>query len=219
MVRSVTPTFAASSPIRYAEVAGAAVAMFASLRQLATAGERPAVATRAGPDPARKGRLLGHSLAQARRDVVECLSIGGGAVMRRELDPEPIALPPRDHVQMRMKDFLPRRGAVREEEIDGLAAQAGSPQAGGDAPRERPHRDGRDLVDLRDRGGVLPGHDEGVTLVDRMQVEERDRVAPLSHEARLLLALDDPAKDAGRALTHVASSFMAFASACAPRAA
>src|SRR3981081_2448859 len=97
-----------------------------------------------------------------------------------------------------MKDVLARAGAVREEEVDALAAQAGGSQAGGDAPRERPHRDGRDLVDLGDRRGVLPGDDQGVALVDRMQVEERDRVASLCHEARFLFALDDAAKNASR---------------------
>src|SRR3979490_547383 len=118
-----------------------------------------------------------------------------------------------------MEDVLARTGAVREEEVDALAAQAGGSQAGGDAPRQRPHRDGRDLVDLGDPRGGLTRADQGGALVDRMQVEERDRVASLCHEARLLTALDDAAKNASRVVAHVASSFMAFASACAPRAA
>src|SRR6267142_142185 len=118
-----------------------------------------------------------------------------------------------------MKDLLAGRRAVREEEVDRLAAQARDAEAGGDAPRERPHRDGGDLVHLADRRGVLSRDHEGVTLVDRMQVEERDGVVPLSHEAGLLVTVEDPAEDAGCVLSHVASSLMAFASACAPRAA
>src|ERR1700694_1545314 len=113
-----------------------------------------------------------------------------------------------------MKDFLARGRAVREKKVDGLAAEAGAPQASGHAPRQRPHSDGRDLVDLAYRRGVLPRDDDGVALVDGVQVEERDRVASLRDEARLLLALDDPAEDACRVVTHVASSLMAFASAC-----
>src|SRR2546423_3333021 len=139
--------------------------------------------------------------------------------MGGELDPEAIALPPRDHVEVRVKDLLAGRRAVRQEEVDGLAAQAGDAEASSAPARERPHRDGRDLIDLPDRGGVLPRDHEGVALVDRMQVEECDRVASLRDEARLLVAFDDPAEDASGVLGHVASSLMAFASACAPRAA
>src|SRR2546423_14100107 len=136
------------------------------------------------------------TFAETPGDVVERLSVGGSAVMRRKLDPEAIALPPRDNVEVRVEDLLAGRRTVRQEEVNGLAAQAGDPEASSDPTRESPHRDGRDLIHLSDRGGVLQRHDEGVALVDRMQIEEGDRVASLRDEARLLVAFDDPAEDA-----------------------
>lgn len=120
---------------------------------------------------------------------------------------------------MRVEDFLPGRRTVREKEVESLTPKSGDAQGRGDASGQGPHRDGRDLIHLGDRGAMLPRNDQRVALIDRMQIEEGDCVGPLGHEARFLLALDYPAKDAGSALTHVASSFMAFASACAPSAA
>src|SRR2546430_4692645 len=159
------------------------------------------------------------AFAEPRGDVVERLALGGSAVVGRELDPEAVSLPPRDHVEVRVEDLLAGRRSVREVEVDGFAAQSGDAEARGDAARERPHRDGGDLVHLADRRGVLSWDHDGVALVDRMDVEERDRVASLRDEPRLLVAFDDPAEDASGVLGHVASSLMAFASACAPRAA
>src|SRR2546422_11664320 len=52
-----------------------------------------------------------------------------------------------------------------------------------------------------------------------MEIEERDRVASLRHEARLLVTLEDAAEDAGGRLAHFASSLSALARACAPSAA
>src|SRR2546427_356608 len=65
----------------------------------------------------------------------------------------------------------------------------------------------------------LPGDHECVALVDRMDIEKRDRVASLRHKACFLTVLEDAAKDAGGLFGHVASSLIAFASACAPSAA
>src|SRR5438552_2779779 len=96
------------------------------------------------------------TFAETPGDVVEGLAVGGSAVMRRELDPETIALPPRDHVEVRMEDLLAGRRTVGQEEVDGFAAQAGDTEASRDSARECPHRDGRDLIHLADRGGVLP---------------------------------------------------------------
>src|SRR2546429_1983316 len=159
------------------------------------------------------------TFAEAPGHVVERLAVCGGTVMRRELDPEVIALPPRDHVQVRMKDFLACGGAVRQKEVEGFAAQSGRPERRGDPPGERPHRDRRNLVNLADRRGVLAGDDEGVALGDRMKIEERQSIGTLGDEARLLFTLDDPAEHTGGRFGHEASSRMAFARACAPSAA
>src|SRR2546430_11433472 len=203
MVGAVNPTFAASSPIRYAEVPGAAVATVASLRQLADRARSPS----SEPLPEPPG------------DLVEGLPLSRRAVVGRELDLETIAWPARDHVQVGVEHLLARRGAVRKEEVDGFAAQAGDAERAGDAPRERPHRDGCDLVDFADRRCVLPGDHGCGALVDRMDIEKRDRVASLRHKACFLTVLEDAAKDAGGVFGHVASSLIAFASACAPSAA
>src|SRR5207253_10944990 len=137
-------------------------------------------------DPVARGRRRRHarqftstggdSLAQPPGDLVELLAWGGRAVMRRELDPETVALPARDHVEVRVKDLLAGGGAVGDEEVDRLAAEAGRPQCGGDPPRERPHRHSRDLVDVADRRRVLSGNDQRVALGDRMEIEERQHV-------------------------------------------
>src|SRR5207302_9566488 len=66
---------------------------------------------------------------------------------------------------------------------------------------------------------VLSGNDERVALGDRMKVKEREHVGALRHKARLLAAFDDPAEDTGGRLGHEARSLIAFARACAPRAA
>src|SRR2546430_7873738 len=66
---------------------------------------------------------------------------------------------------------------------------------------------------------MLSRNDERVPFGDRMEVEKREHVGALCHEARLLFALDDPAEDTSRGLGHDASSVIAFASACAPSAA
>src|SRR2546428_3103811 len=194
-------------------------------RQFTSTGkesERRAVATRPAL-PCRGAAdgtscLSGESLAQPPGDLVEVLAWGGRAVMRRKLDPETVALPARDHVEVGVKDLLAGGRAVGDEEVDRLAAEAGRPECGGDPPRERPHRHGRDLVDVADRRRVLSGNDQRMALGDRMEIEERKYVGALRHEAGLLVALDDPAKDAGGRLGHDASSLIAFASACAPSA-
>src|SRR5947208_16181041 len=139
--------------------------------------------------------------------------------MRWELDPETVALPARDHVQVRVKNLLAGGRAVGDEEVDRLATEARCSQCGGDPPRERPHRHGRDLVAVAYRGRVLSRNDQRVALSARMEIEERKDVGALRHEAGLLVTLDDPAKDAGGRLGQDASSLIAFATACAPSAA
>src|SRR5204862_2878995 len=103
--------------------------------------------TRRCPAASDTAPLTSDLLAESARDVVEILPRRGRAVVRRELDPEAVALPARDHMEVRVKDLLTGGRAVREKEVDRLAAQARGAEGGGDPPRQRPHRNRRDLVD------------------------------------------------------------------------
>src|SRR5207237_5350681 len=118
------------------------------------------------PAAAYAAPLTSDLLAEPARDVVELLPWRGRTVVRRELDPEAVALPARDHMEVRVKDLLAGGRAVREKEVDRLAAQTGAAKGGGDPPRQRPHRNRRDLVDFADRRGVLARNDERVALRD-----------------------------------------------------
>jgi len=85
-------------------------------------------------------------------------------------DAKSVAREPRDDVQMHMKDFLEGGFAVREEEIDALASDAGVADRlrhpGSDDEQVR-----ADLcVQTRERRDMPAWHDEEVAGVDRGDV-------------------------------------------------
>src|SRR5919109_5034026 len=66
---------------------------------------------------------------------------------------------------------------------------------------------------------MLSRHDERVSVVYRLDVEERDRIFLVGDHAPRLGAVDDAAKDTRGAMVHDASSATASSSARVPRTA
>src|SRR5712692_8232421 len=126
---------AASSPMRYRPTAVATMRFYDLCQFTSTGSRRGAPLAECRAD-------LGGRLLQRR----PWLRI---AVARRKRETEAVTVEPRDHVKVDMEDLLPRGLAVRDEKVHSLGAHPRATDRRPNSSRERPHDDGRFVVELR----------------------------------------------------------------------
>jgi hypothetical protein len=141
---------------------------------------------------------------------------------------KPVASPAGEDVQMRVKDGLERRTAIREEEVDALTAETRSADRSRDAHREAEHLSPGRWIEVGEAIRMLHGHDHRVSGIDGANSHERGDGVVAIDEAGLSPARQNLAEDAVRGSQPYSPAFAcrkatapAFArrSSCCPSAA
>lgn len=109
-------------------------------------------------------------------------------VVRRQLQPEPIALVAREDMKMRMEDVLARSLTVSKEKVDSLARNIRRPQGGrGELSNAEQLRSVLG-IQIGETRRVTSGNDDHVPRHERLDVHECHRSLVLVDDAGLGLA-------------------------------
>jgi hypothetical protein len=116
--------------------------------------------------------------------------------MGAEAEPETIPRIAREHMEMKVKNLLPRRLAVSEKEVDALTPDSTRTERGGHALRNLHHQPDGGRIELREVASVARRNHEHVSSVHRPDVHERRAVLVSIDEAAWQLASENPADKA-----------------------